>query len=360
MKKPSKRIAVLAAGTLCVYTTAISVSAEYLPGQIKAPTNFFVFEDSTGKYLCYQNTFSTYTIGTEVENYTLYPQIDWYDGVWHESDEWDNANTYERKYNIVGDKISDISGCLRIADETGAIFNGNESLPEKVRVRYIAELKLPDKDELTVEISGWSEEVTLADLDHVSLDNCEIPAPSIREVNKFAPGNYKVGVEGSEGFYMLYGLPNYRLVMYIEAKTSNADWTNIMSTMIFNPAEDITVAIPEGIGLDTNEEPSFRCKYGIEYNGKTIYSAWSNVGNDGVAVEDSEFISNGDVEFVPAERSEKTDDGAGKQLEPAEEAAKESQKVETSNKAIIIEVAAGVALVAAAVIGYKLVKKKKK
>ena len=356
MRSLSRKIAAIVAAAMCIGVMSVTASAEYLPGQVKPPTDFFTFSDETGEYLCYRNAFGTYTIGSEVDNYTLYPQIDWYDGDWHYSEEWDNANTYERKYDIVGDKISDIAGCLRIANDTGASFNGESSLPNKIRVRYVAELKTKGSDELTIETSEWSEEIMLSEIERVGLDNCTIPAPSIHSIDKIGTGNYKIGVEGAEGFYMLYGLPNYRLVMYVEAKTIGSDWTNIMSTMVFSPTEDITIAIPEGIGLAVDEEPALRCKYGIEYKGETIYSEWSNVGNSSTLVEDADFVSNGDVEFIPSERVfEKI---TNEQL--IEETPKEQSKDKISIKKIIIEIAAGTVAAIAAIAGLNAYQKKKK
>lgn len=356
MKRLSRKIAAMAAAAVSMGAMSITTIAEYLPGQVKPPTDFFTFSDETGKYLCYRNAFGTYTIGSEVDSYTLYPQIDWYDGDWHYSEEWDNANTYERKYNIIGDKVSDIAGCLRITHNKGASFNGESALPNKIRVRYVTELKAKGSDELTVEISEWSEEIMLSELKDVDLDNCTIPAPSIHSISRIGAGNYKIGIEGTEGFYMLYGLPNYRLVMYIEAKTSGSDWTNIMSTMVFSPMEDITIAIPEGIGLNVDEEPALRCKYGIEYNGETIYSEWSNVGNSSTLVEDADFVSNGDVEFIPSERV--FEETRNEQL--IEETPKEQSKDKISIKKIIIEIAAGTVAAIAAIAGLNAYQKKRK
>lgn len=335
----------------------ITCSAEYMTGQVKAPIDFFLFEDSTGGYLCFNNQYGTYTIGESVDMYVITPQIDWFsDGKWNYSEDWDDVNIYSERYLLENNNLSDFSGNIKIFDNNKTMFFGDTNLPEKMRVRYITMYVSDEESGFSTEIGEWSEEIDLSSIEKISLDNYNIDAPIICGCNKTEEG-YSLNVRGGANFLKMYSLPNYKLAMYIEGKGDNSDWSNLMSVIPMGESENYIINIPDDSNLKNDTNLKFRCKYGIVYNGNTIYSPWSDTSGEGVAVEDADFVSNGDAVFIP--RENKPEEATTESKTSTDTKAEESQNEVKDNNPLLLILGA-VFLVVLTVFGVVFLRKKKR
>ena len=205
------------------------------------------------------------------------------------------------------------------------------------------------------EIGEWSEEIDLNTIHKISLNDYEMDAPIICSCEKTENG-YELKIHGGENFLKTYSFPQYKLVMYIEGKSNDVDWSNLMSVLPMGESESYLIEISEDSSLYGQTGLSFRCKYGIVYNGETKYSEWSNTAGEGTAVDDAEFVSNGDAIFVP--NTEKSSTQEPKMIDDFDDI---PDNQETSTNIQPLPVMIGIiTIIVAVVIGINILRKNSK